>query len=179
MYEFAVMRSIYANQMLGIENPKIGLLNIGEEESKGTEVVHQTYEMLKNSSLNFIGNVEGRDILFGTSDVVICDGFTGNIILKFAESVFTLIKAKSKAIAAESFLNKLLLLAAKPALKKIFKDFDYQKFGGVPVLGVNGVVIIGHGKSTPLAIENMINRSIEQIDRNLNLHIENALKSGI
>lgn len=179
LYEFAVMGSIYANYMQGIPQPRVGLMNIGEEESKGTEVLHQTYQMLKESNLNFIGNVEGRDILNGECDVVICDGFTGNIILKFAESVYGLIKTKFKQYAKKGFLNKLALMMSAPAMKSVFKDFDYQQYGGVPVLGVNGVVIIGHGKSTPMAIQNMLLRAVEQVKQEINKKIEIALNPNV
>ncbi|MFP4370195.1 MAG: phosphate acyltransferase PlsX [Bacteroidota bacterium] len=175
LYEFAVMGSIYSKQLLGIESPKIGLLNIGEEESKGTEEIKNTHKLLKESSLNFIGNVEGRDILMGTADVVVCDGFTGNIILKFAESFLGLLKSKIKAFSEKSLINKLLTAMTVPVLKQILKQFDYQEYGGVPLLGVNGNVIIGHGKSTPLAIKNMINRAVEMSQKELNRKIADAL----
>ena len=145
LYEFAVMGEIYYSCVFKNKRPTIGLLNIGEEDSKGGEVVHEAFKMLKESPLNFIGNVEGRDILKGTCDVVICDGFTGNIVLKFAESVLGLLKAKIKQYADLGIGNKIKALSAKPALKGALLDLDYQKYGGVPLLGVNGTVIIGHG----------------------------------
>jgi glycerol-3-phosphate acyltransferase PlsX len=177
LYEFAIMGSIYSSQIYGISNPKVGLLNIGEEKSKGNEVSHEAYELIKNSNLNFIGNIEGRDILQGTADVVVCDGFTGNIVLKFAESLFTFLKSKFKSFAEKSIFNKLAMGLFKPILKTIFKEFDYQQYGGVPLLGVNGVVIIGHGKSTPVAIQNMIIKAIEVVEREVNKKIEIALNS--
>jgi phosphate acyltransferase len=175
LYEFAVMGSLYATNILGLENPKVGLLNIGEEESKGTAVILETYKLLKKSNLNFIGNVEGRDILQGTADVVVCDGFTGNIILKFAESFVGFLRSNIKAFAKKSFLNSMAVMPVVPIMKKIFNQFDYQSYGGVPLLGVNGNVIIGHGKSTPLAIENMIYRAIDLIKNDINNKIELAL----
>lgn len=175
LYEFSVMGSIYARQILNIENPKVGLLNVGEEETKGNEIALQTHELLSNSSLNFIGNVEGRDILQGTADVIICDGFTGNIVLKFAESMITFLKSRFKVFASESLLKKIAMALMMPALRKIMNDMDYQKYGGVPLLGVNGVVIIGHGKSSPLAIKNMILLAQEMINKDVNKRIENAL----
>ena len=177
LYEFAVMGALYATHILGLENPKVGLLNIGEEESKGTPIVHEAYELLKNSNLNFIGNVEGRDILQGTSDVVVCDGFTGNIILKFAESFVGFLRSNIKAFAKKSFINTMAVMPVVPIMKKIFKQFDYQTYGGVPLLGVNGNIIIGHGKSTPLAIENMVFRGIDLIKTDINNKIEMALNS--
>ncbi len=175
LYEFAVMGNIFSKQMLNIENPKVGLLNVGEEKEKGTELLQETHILLSESNLNFIGNVEGRDLLQGNIDVVICDGFTGNVVLKFAEGVFSFLKGKIKAIAAKSIVNKGIILLISPFLKNLFKELDYQQYGGVPLLGVNGVVIIGHGKSSPLAIQNMIIRAVEYIDKNINEKIKFAL----
>lgn len=175
LYEFAVMGSIYFRSMFGIENPRVGLLNIGEEETKGSEILLATYKILKESSLNFIGNVEGRDVLLGTADVVVCDGLIGNIILKFAESVLGLFKTKVRNYSRKSIVNALKVLLLKPALRNMLKDMDYQQYGGVPLLGVNGVVIIGHGKSSPIAIQNMIFTAIEQVKKEINKKIERAL----
>ncbi|MBI3260180.1 MAG: phosphate acyltransferase PlsX [Ignavibacteriae bacterium] len=177
LYEFAIMGSIYYSQILDVEFPKIGLLNVGEERTKGTEVVLQTYELLEQSPLNFIGNVEGRDILFGHADVFVCDGFTGNIILKFAESIIGVLKAKVKQHADKGFLEKLAVGAMAPTLRKILKEFDYQEYGGVPLLGVNGVAIIGHGKSSPKAIQNMIVRAVDVATKNVNGLIASTLAS--
>ncbi len=179
LYEFAVMGSIYVNLTQGIENPRIGLLNIGEESSKGTEEIIKTYDLLKNSNMNFIGNIEGRDILLGSADVVVCDGFTGNVILKFAESITGLLKTKIKNYSKSSIFKKLLTLTALPVLKNIFRDFDYQEYGGVPLLGVNGIVLIGHGKSSPKAISNIIFRAIELIRQEINPKIENSLSPKV
>ncbi len=175
LYEFAVMGSLYFKEMFGVEKPKVALLNIGEEESKGNEVVLEAFKLLKNSQLNFIGNVEGRDIFIGKADVIVCDGFTGNIVLKFAESILGFFKSTIRNYASKSILKKLRVGLFAPTLKDIFKDFDYQEHGGVPLLGVNGVIIIGHGSSTALAVENMIKRSIEIISKDLNKKIENEL----
>jgi len=178
LYEFAVMGNIYMNQMRAIENPRIGLLNVGEEPSKGTELLQQTYQMLAESKMNFIGNVEGKDILNGACDVVVCDGYTGNAILKFAESVFTLIKFKLKEYMNSGLLPKIFLMISKPVLNTLFKGFDYQKYGGVPILGVNGVAIVGHGKSSPLAIQYMIMKAVEQVQKEVNKKIEAELSSN-
>ncbi len=179
LYEFAVMGSIYSRQIRGVEHPRVGLLNIGEEPTKGTEVVLQAYKELENGkAVNFIGNVEGRDILKGTADVVVCDGFTGNIVLKFAESMLGLLRSRLKSYASRGLLNKLAIALVVPTLKKVLKDLDYQEYGGVPLLGVRGVVIIGHGSSTPLAIQNMILVANEMVNKNVNQRIEEALTSA-
>jgi glycerol-3-phosphate acyltransferase PlsX len=169
------MGAIYAEQILGINNPKVGLLSVGEEASKGTEEVKLANKILQESELNFIGNVEGRDILAGTSDIVVCDGFTGNVILKFAESFLTVLKSKIKDFSERGIFNKLKVALMVPTLKLIVKDFDYQTYGGVPLLGVNGNIIIGHGKSSPIAIENMINRAIEMTQKDLTNKLFEAL----
>jgi len=175
LLEFAVMGSIYASAMLGKANPSVGLLNIGEEESKGNEAAQEAHRLLKASRLNFVGNVEGRDILKGTADVVVCDGFVGNILLKFGESIPAFFKAKFTAYAAGSPVRKLVGLVARGGLRSIMKELDYQEHGGVPLLGVNGVSIIGHGGSTPKAIKNMIFRAEEMVTRDVLLGIKNAL----
>jgi phosphate acyltransferase len=175
LYEFAVMTSVYAEQIFGFKNPTVGLLNVGEEEGKGEERAVQAYELLKAGRLNFIGNVEGRDILKGTANVIICDGFTGNIILKFAESVNGLLKAKLVAYADKSIGNKLMAGMARSTLKGVFREMDYQEYGGVPLLGVNGVSIIGHGGSTAKAIKNMIFKAEEMVVKEVNRRIAEAM----
>lgn len=178
LLEFAIMGSIYLSEMYGIKNPKIGLLNIGEEPSKGTQIVQDAHKILRESSLNFIGNVEGRDIFPGVADVVVCDGFTGNIVLKLAESFITFFKSTLKNYADISILNKIKVALMAPTIKDVFKGFDYQDYGGVPLLGVNGVVIIGHGKSTPIAIKNMIKVANLSIEKNINKKIEDSLNNS-
>ena len=178
LYEFAVMGSIYMNKMLQINSPTVGLLSIGEESSKGNEVTLEAYKLLSNSKLNFIGNVEGGDILKGKTDVVVCDGFVGNILLKFAEGVLDLLKARFRTHAATGLHRKILVGMMYGTLKKILKDFDYQEHGGVPLLGVNGVSIIGHGKSTPKAIKNMILRAEEMVTKEIARSIEESLKGS-
>jgi phosphate acyltransferase len=177
LYEFAIMGSIYVRQILGIERPRIGLLNIGEEPTKGNEVALQAFELLFGASnnLNFVGNIEGRDVLMGAADVVVCDGFVGNIVLKFAESMLSFLKVRFQGFADQSITNKLMMGLAKPVLKGAFKGMDYQEYGGVPLLGINGVTIIGHGKSTPVALKNMILRAEEVVRKEVNKGIETAL----
>ena len=176
MYEFAVMGSLYYRQITGIDKPSIGLLNIGEEEIKGTEVVKETYKLLKDSQLNFIGNIEGRDIFDAKADVVICDGFVGNIILKFAESFLGMLKSTIKNYADAGFVNKIKVGLILPTLKEVLKELNYENYGGVPLLGVNGVSIIGHGSSSAVALENMILTARDMVTAELNSKIENALK---
>ncbi len=175
LYEFAVMGSVFASMVENLERPRVGLLNIGEEETKGTETVRQAYELLRSSSLNFIGNVEGRDIFRGLAEVVVCDGFTGNVVLKFAESIMPMLKSVLRAYSQRNVFSRAIIGLVAPVLRRVLKRFDYQTYGGVPLLGVRGIVIIGHGKSTPLAIKNMILRAWEMHRLRLNEQIERAL----
>ncbi len=178
LYEFGVMGRIYAEYIIRKKNPRVALLNIGEEEIKGDERAKEAYHLMARhrDEINFIGNVEGRGILKGDADVIVCDGFLGNILLKFGESVPSFLKTKFRNYANEGPLQKLLMAIMRGPLRKIFKDFDYEEFGGVPLLGVNGVTIIGHGRSTPKAIKNMIFRAEEMVEKRINHHIEQSLK---
>ena len=176
LFEYAVLGSIFAREINKVSNPKVGLLSVGEEENKGNELVFSTQKLLKESTLNFIGNVEGRDVLNGKADVIVCDGYVGNIILKFGESVLTFLKGKIKSYAAEGFINKLKALVVKNVLKVALKDMDYQTHGGVPLLGVNGITIIGHGSSSPLALKNMILKAKKMHEINLIKKFEEELE---
>lgn len=177
LFEFGVMGAAFMKTMQDRSNPSVGLLNIGEERSKGNEVVQEAYSRLAASSLNFAGNVEGRDVLTGAVDVVVCDGFVGNVLLKFGESIPGFLKARFGALAARSVKGKLVGLVARNSLRSVMKELDYQEYGGVPVLGVKGVSIIGHGGSTPKAIKNMIFRAVEMVSRRLPENIQGAIKT--
>ncbi|HET6511946.1 MAG TPA: phosphate acyltransferase PlsX [Candidatus Kapabacteria bacterium] len=173
--EYAIMGSIYAEKMFGVKNPRVGLLSVGEERSKGNELVFESIELLEKAKINFIGNVEGRDVKRDTADVIVCDGFVGNVILKFAESVLTALKARLKAHAEKGLMQKLMSGVTAKVLKVVLKDYDYQEYGGVPLLGVKGVAIIGHGRSTPKALRNMILKAEEMVIKDVNGHIQRAL----
>ncbi len=177
LFEYAILGSIFSKEIYGISNPSVGLMNVGEEESKGNELTFASYKLLKDSKLNFYGNIEGRDILNGKVDVVVCDGFLGNVILKFGESVLTFLKTRIRKYADKGLINKLKALVVKSVLKVSLSDMDYQTHGGVPLLGVNGISIIGHGSSSPLALKNMILRAKEMYDKNLIKKFEEAIKS--
>ena len=176
LFEFGIMGSIYVETMLGKTNPTVGLLSIGEEDNKGNEATLEAFAMFKQSKLNFVGNVEGREILKGNVDVIVCDGFVGNILLKFGESVPSFFKAKFTTFAGKSLLNKLVALVARNGMRSVMKELDYQEHGGVPLLGVKGVSIIGHGGSTPKAIKNMIFRAEEMVQRNVHAKIAEAMR---
>lgn len=178
LFEYSIIGTIFAQEMYDQLNPKVGILSVGEEDSKGNEISLLAHKLIKESKLNFIGNVEGRDILKGEVDVIVCDGFVGNIILKFGESVLsTLLKTRIKNYAQKGILNKIKALVVKSVLKATLADMDYQTHGGVPLLGINGISIIGHGSSSPLAIKNMVLRAKEMYDKNLIQKFEEALKN--
>jgi glycerol-3-phosphate acyltransferase PlsX len=167
LFEYAIMGTIFAKEMGNVSNPKVGVLSMGEEEGKGNEVTEAAAKLLKESKLNFIGNVEGRDILAGNVDVVVCDGYVGNIILKFGESVPKLLKHLLTKTAKKSLIDKIFIGLSKNTLKKSLKSLDYQEYGGVPLLGVNGISIIGHGSSSVKAIKNMVMRANEMHQKKL------------
>ena len=158
LYQFAVLGSLYAEFVYNIKSPKVGLLNIGEEKEKGNLLAQATFELMEDSNdFNFIGNVEGRDLFSDLADVIVCDGFTGNVILKEAEAFYSLI-------------------AKRGLLDEYFNRFNYENYGGTPVLGVNGNVLIGHGISNPKAIKNMLNLSLSIAQADLPNKIKKAFK---
>ncbi len=175
LFQFGMMGSIFMNHIMGIESPRVGLLNIGEESSKGTETVRAAYRLLEKSSLNFTGNVEGRDILRGETDVIICDGFTGNVILKFGESLARMISRTMRRTIRGNLPGTLGMYLMRPSLRKFFKLFDYQEYGGAPLLGIKGNCIISHGSSGPRAIKNAVEEAWRMITSRLNQHIEEQL----
>jgi glycerol-3-phosphate acyltransferase PlsX len=175
LFEFAVMGSVYVSALFGKSNPSVGLLSIGEEETKGNETSLEAFRLLKASRLNFVGNIEGRDILKGKVDVAVCDGFIGNILLKFGESIPAFLKVKFRSFAARNPLNTIIVLLARKGMRAIMGELDYQEQGGVPLLGVNGVSIIGHGRSSPRAIKNMIFRAEEMVRHRVHLQIQEAM----
>ncbi|MFQ5797545.1 MAG: phosphate acyltransferase PlsX [Bacteroidota bacterium] len=176
LLQFAAMGTIYARCMLNYHNPTVGLLSIGEESTKGNEGTLRAFRLLSNSKLNFIGNIEGRDILKGKAQVVVCDGFVGNIVLKFGESLLTMLKKRLRNYATRNFLRRAWIALTYGTIKKILRDFDYQVYGGVPFLGVNGVSIVGHGGSTPKAFKNMILRAEEMVKKNIHKEIEHTIR---
>lgn len=177
LFQFAIMGNIYVKSILKKEKPRIGLLSIGEEEGKGNELALSTYELLKNSSLNFIGNIEGSDIPKGKADVIVCDGFVGNIILKFGEGlVEAIFELAHKELKDHPFRTTLSALLLKKVFEEIKKKTDYDEYGGAPLLGTNGVCIICHGKSNAKAIKNAIRVAGESIKQKINQEISEELK---
>jgi glycerol-3-phosphate acyltransferase PlsX len=168
LVQSALMAKVYARDVLGIKKPTVGLLNVGEEDSKGTDFVKDIHRMLSEKMPeNFIGNVEGSGIFRGDSDCIICDGFVGNVVLKVSES---LAESARKLIKEEIFKSPLAMLGAlllRPSLKKIKQRADYSEYGGAPLLGVNGIVMICHGRSNAKAIKNAIRAACREVDHNI------------
>lgn len=157
--QFALMGNEYAKHVLGKVTPRVGLLSIGEEDSKGNEVTKEAFKLLKASPINFIGNVEGRDVYSGEADVVVCDGFIGNVALKISEGVADTIKKLLLKEIGGSFLGRLAYPLIAAPLLKLKRKIDYAEFGGAPLLGVNGICMICHGRSSAKAIKNAIRRA--------------------
>ncbi|MCK4835738.1 MAG: phosphate--acyl-ACP acyltransferase, partial [Candidatus Aminicenantes bacterium] len=164
----------------GIQNPKIGLMSIGEEEVKGTEVVKMTNTLLKAMDINFMGNIEGREAYLGEADLIVTDGFTGNVTLKVAEGVVDVMQSMLKREIMSNILSKIGFFFLKSSLRRIKNKLDYQEYGGALLLGVDGIVIIGHGRSSAKAIENAIHLSKRFIEENvlgkISLEIEKMQK---
>lgn len=173
--QFAIMGKVYFQNMFDHPKPKIGLINIGEEEKKGNETTIEAYKLLKDTNINFIGNVEGRDIFSGKADIVICDGFIGNIILKSIEGMAKLFFTEIKEALTKSILTKLSALALKKPLYGMKKKFDYEEYGGALLLGVNGVTVISHGSSKAKAIKNAIMVAYQALEKDLTKKIKNEI----
>ncbi|ENC9217644.1 phosphate acyltransferase PlsX [Campylobacter lari] len=176
LFQFAIMGETYAKEILKITKPRVALLSNGEEECKGNELTKETHQLLKQLP-NFVGNAEGRDIFNGTIDVLVCDGFNGNILLKTGEGVASVITKLLKQEIQKSFLAKLGYLLAKPAFNELKTHIDYEEYGGAPLLGVKECVIISHGKSGPKAIKNAIFQALNFTQSNINQTIEKELSN--
>jgi phosphate acyltransferase len=177
LFQFAVMGSTYVSFVNKLPRPTVGLLSIGEEKIKGNEATLQAYDILEKSSLNFIGNVEGNDILAGKCDVIVTDGFSGNILLKFGESVKTYFFTKMRRQVSSNLFSRAGAILLSPFLRRLKNAFDPAKYGGAPLLGVNGVVIISHGASNPRAIKNAIRVAVKMIKESVNDQIRSQLAS--
>lgn len=178
LYQFGIMGSMYAQYILEMEKPRIGLLSIGEEESKGNVTTKEALEMLTQSSVNFIGNIEGKLLYNGAADVVVCDGFTGNIVLKISESLAEMIGVELKTIFSQSWRGKLSYLLLRSSLEKFKKKVDHSEVGGAPLLGINGAVFISHGSSSPKSIRSAILGAKKFIVENVNDHIRESLEQN-
>lgn len=170
LYQFAIMGRVFAQEILKIENPRVGVVNIGEEEGKGNELAKDTYKILsgKKEALNFVGNIEGRDIFKGMGDVVVCDGFVGNVILKVTEGVAYMLLKLLKDELTSSIWTKFVAILAKPILMRLKKNTNYEEYGGALLLGVKGICVIAHGGSKAKAIKNAIRVAKEAVEHDIN-----------
>lgn len=173
-YQFAVMGSIFTEQILNVENPRTGLLNVGEESEKGTDLLKASYAKLQELD-HFVGNIEGKDILTGKADVILTDGFTGNVLLKFGESIPEVLQKMVKEVLSEMSAGETLQKQVFEILTRAMHTFDYEQIGGVPFLGVNGVSFVGHGSSSVLAMKNMVKSAVQCVDHEVNNKIKASL----
>ena len=173
--QFAVMGDIYFRSMFGVEKPRVGLLSIGEEEGKGNELTREAFQLLKQLPLNFIGNVEGRDIYTGKVDVIVADGFVGNVALKTSEGVVNLVRATLKETLRATITRQVGFLLSRSAFSDFKKRLDHTEYGGAPLLGVKGACFITHGSSNVNAIKNAIRVAAEFVERDTNRQIESEM----
>jgi glycerol-3-phosphate acyltransferase PlsX len=175
LLQFGIMGSAYAERVLSIPNPRVGIVSTGEEEGKGSVLVKEAFNLLKESRLNFIGNVEGKDIPAGLADVVVTDGFSGNVVIKLSEGVASLLMGVMEEEIKKRPTAMLGALLAKGALREVKRRLDYTEYAGAPLLGVDGVVIVGHGRSNAKAIKNMVRVGKEAVEKG----VLTAIKEGI
>jgi len=177
LLHYGIMADAYSKYVLGKPQPSVGLLSIGEEATKGTDFVRETHKLLETSKLNFTGNIEGQDVFTGRCDIILCDGFVGNVVLKVAEGIGGAITKLMKSRIKNRFIAKLGALLSKPTFIKLWKDLDYSEYGGAPLLGIDGRFIISHGGSTAKAIKNAIKRAAEYKENEINKRIIEELES--
>ncbi len=170
LYQFGLMGATYAKSVLGIDNPRVALLNIGEEAGKGDELAKDTYKLFDENKdkLNFIGNAEGKEIFLGNCDVIVCDGFVGNVTLKTIEGVARMFFYMVKKEFCNDFLSKLIGILVRPILKKMYSKINYEEFGGALLLGVKGITVICHGRSTAYAIKNAVKVAYNAVKADVN-----------
>lgn len=178
LFHFALMGCAYARLILGRPEPRVALLSIGEEANKGNELTKEAFKLLKRSALNFIGNIEGKDIFLGNADVVVCDGFVGNIFLKTSEGLAEIILKMLKREIADITVGRLGYLLMKPAVRNFKKKTDYAEYGGAPLLGINGTCIISHGRSTAKAMRNAVRIAAEYSKKKVYEAISREIKEG-
>ena len=176
LLQYGIMATVYSKYNFGIENPRVGLLNIGEEDAKGNDLAKETFTLLSNSQLNFVGNVEGREIFESKADIVVCEGFVGNVMLKFAQGLSMSLLSTIKTESMKNFFTKLGMWLCKPAFKTLKAKMDFTEYGGVPLLGVNGVCIICHGRSDSKAIQNAVRVALHLSKNKVNERIVSELE---
>ncbi len=167
LVQFGVMGSAYARVALGLAAPRVGLLSIGEEETKGTDLTREAHRLLKDAPINFIGNVEGRDVYAGEADVIVCDGFTGNVTLKLSEGLVETIESLLHDELAATFGGRVGSVLARQAFRRFRRRVDYSEYGGAPLVGLNGLCIVGHGRSSAKAIANAVTMAVRAVHEDL------------
>ncbi len=178
LVQFAHMGAVYARYLLGRENPRVGLLSIGEEETKGNPLVFEAGDLLRRARhLNFIGHVEGRDLFRGTCDVIVTDGFTGNVLLKTAEGVASMLVSIMRQDIRKDVMATLGMVLMKPAMKRMKHHMDWEEHGAAPLLGINGVCFVGHGSSGPRAFKNAIRTIAAFVEKRVNAHIREEIEA--
>lgn len=179
LFQFGIMGTVFAKYILGRPNPSVGLLSIGEEDSKGNEMTREAFGMFRLSSMNFIGNVEGKEVYRGVSDVIVCDGFLGNVALKISESLAEMVEKGLREVFSSNLFSRLGYLMVKRRFAAMKKRMDYSEYGGAPLLGINGVCIICHGSSSSKAIKNAIAMAQRMADTGLNSHIQEDIEQDV
>ncbi len=179
LVQFAVMGEVYAKYLLKIPSPRVGLLSIGEEATKGNELTKEAFKLLTETSVNFIGNVEGRDVMSGKADVVVCDGFIGNVVLKVSESVAEAIGLMIRENIGDNLVRKLGYFMMRPAFRALKRRVDYAEYGGAPLIGIDGISIISHGRSSDRAIKNAIRVAAELAKSEVNKHIHEDIEKNM
>lgn len=175
LFQYGIMASVYSQMVLGKENPSIGLLNIGEEECKGPDYVRAVHKLFSATGVNFTGNLEAKDIFSGKCDCIVCDGFVGNVALKVSEGVAETMGKFLLDEIKRDFIGKIGLLLILKSLKRVKRLMDYSEYGGALLLGVDGIVIIGHGRSNAMAVKNAVKVAIQELKHNVNSEIKNSI----
>jgi glycerol-3-phosphate acyltransferase PlsX len=178
LLQFGVMGAVYARTWLGVEHPRVGLLSIGEEETKGTELTREAHRLLKNSRLHFIGNIEARDIFSGAADVVVCDGFTGNVALKLSEGLVEMVEDLLGEELQSTFSAQVGYLLSRRAFRRFRRRVDYSEYGGAPLMGVAGLCIVGHGRSSAKAVRNAVAMASRFVSSNVLIRVEQEIASA-
>ena len=167
LVQFAIMGSAYARVALGCEAPRVGLLSVGEEESKGNDLTREAHQLLKDAPINFVGNVEGRDVYAGETDVIVCDGFTGNVTLKISEGLVDTVERLLHEELSSTFGTRVGYLLSRQAFRRFRRRVDYPEHGGAPLVGLNGLCVVGHGRSSAKAVGNAVAMTIRFVREGL------------
>jgi len=177
--QFAVMGDVYHRYIYGMEKPRVGLLSLGEEDSKGNDLIHETRNWIKTLNLNYVGNIEGQDIVNGNVEVAVCDGFVGNVLLKFGSGVASMfVHSLKREMLSSGLMARIAASVMFPVIRRFYRRMDYQEVGCAPLLGVNGISAVGHGKSSSKAVKNAVLRVARFSAMKLNHKIEEVLRGN-